>query len=124
MSDTPTRDDVESLIDSLDHGAVDPWKPVHWREVDDPDENSYRVMVAFQYDPESHQERRFGADKHKPSVRAVVADLEDETDDGAFREKVLKRLTDRGVPNARDKLDAAKRRGEVYEPRENRLRTV
>lgn len=124
MSETPSREDVEAFIDSLENAALEPWQPVHWREIDDPDENSYRVLVGFQHDPEPHQERRFGADKHKPSVRAVVAGLEDETDDGAFREKVLKQLTDKGVPNARDKLEEAKRRGEVYEPRENRLRTV
>lgn len=129
MTDTPSRADIETFIEALDEGATDPWEPVSWREVDDPEKDSYRVMVAFQYDAEPHQTRRFGPDKHDGrSDHAIVLDtvrrFEDATEAGAPREQVIRAAEDESVSNPDAILLELVNRGEVYELREDYLRTV
>lgn len=127
MTDNPTREQIESFIESLAEGAVDPWEPTSWRDVDDPDDNSYRVVVTFQFDPAPHQHARFGPDKHtppSPSVRKVVEALQDEGEYGAPVEAVADQLRERGVDTPYNEIGQYLQRGEIYEPREDYLRVV
>lgn len=124
----PDRDQIEALITALAEDAVDPWEPVSWREIDDPDDESYRVVVTFQFEALPHQQRRFGPDKHEQTDHGIVIQavraLEDETDHGAPVEMVQEAAAEEGVENVPALIVELKNRGEIYAPREDYLKPV
>jgi replicative DNA helicase Mcm len=60
------------------------------------------------------------------NIKNLIADLEDEYEDGAPIDKIIERAEEVGVDqsNAEHEIDKLKQQGEVYEPRTDHLRTT
>jgi replicative DNA helicase Mcm len=60
------------------------------------------------------------------NLKALIEEIEDEFEDGAPVQEVLDRAEEVGLDpsKAEDEIEKLRRRGEVYEPRQNHLRTT
>jgi replicative DNA helicase Mcm len=60
------------------------------------------------------------------NLKTLIADIEDEYDEGAPVERVLERAEEAGMERskAEHEIDKLKQKGEVYEPRNDHLRTT
>ncbi|WP_226011369.1 LAGLIDADG family homing endonuclease [Halomicrobium salinisoli] len=60
------------------------------------------------------------------NIRGIIADIEDEYDEGAPIDVVIERAEEVGIdePKAESEIEKLKQKGEVYEPRTDHLRTT
>ena len=111
LSDTVAREDARRAIEIAEYSL---------KEIGlDPETGEFDADVIETGTSKSQRDRI-------KNIKRLIADIEDEYDEGAPVEVVLDRAADNGVDTekARHEIDQLKQKGEVYEPRTDHLRTT
>gem|GEM_PF-2763609 len=111
LSDTIAREDAHRAIEIAEYSL---------KEIGlDPETGEFDADVIETGTSKSQRDRI-------KNIKRLIADIEDEYDEGAPVDVVLDRATENGVDTekARHEINQLKQKGEVYEPRTDHLRTT
>ncbi|WP_259536483.1 LAGLIDADG family homing endonuclease [Halalkaliarchaeum sp. AArc-CO] len=111
LSDTVDREDAERVIDIVESSLQDIGV--------DPETGQFDADVIETGTSKSQRDRI-------KSLKGLIEELEDEFEEGAPVDEVLERADEVGMDptKAEDEIEKLRAKGEVYEPRQNHLRTT
>ncbi|WP_119813552.1 LAGLIDADG family homing endonuclease [Halalkaliarchaeum desulfuricum] len=111
LSDTVDHEDAQRVIDIVESSLQDIGV--------DPETGQFDADVIETGTSKSQRDRI-------KNLKGLIEELEDEFEEGAPIDEVLERADDVGMDptKAEDEIEKLRRKGEVYEPRQNHLRTT
>ncbi|MDR5672734.1 LAGLIDADG family homing endonuclease [Halalkaliarchaeum sp. AArc-GB] len=111
LSDTVDSEDAERVIDIVESSLQDIGV--------DPETGQFDADVIETGTSKSQRDRI-------KNLKGLIEELEDEFEEGAPIEEVIERADEVGMDptKAEDEIEKLRRKGEVYEPRQNHLRTT
>jgi len=128
MTEYPSEAEIQTLIEQIDE---QPWS-VDGYEFAGGSEQTFTVTFAVEWvgeEPTPIGDADLFSDTHHDSrrtVQAIVAEIEDDYDEGAPVAAILDRAEEIGMDRdtAENELDTLRRQGDVYEPTTDHLRSV
>jgi len=128
MAEYPNEAEIQTLIEQIDE---QPWSVDGYEFAGGSDE-SFTVTFAVEWvgeEPTQSVDADLFSDTHQDgrrTVKAIVAKLEDDYDEGAPVAAILNRAEEIGMDRdtAADELETLRRQGDVYEPTTDYLRVV